>query len=182
MVDLKALSPLETLLPREVGGVRLHETAPRFITGIAPFAGKAERCSEALKKAHGVALPGVGRMSTAGEQMLLWAGRGQYLLLGDKPAARALARHAALVDQSDGWAVMALEGPGAEAVMARLCPLDLRRGHFRRGHVARSELAHMMAVVARLPKGFRIMVMASFAACAAERIAGAMGSVAAQNA
>ena len=181
MVELLAKSPLEGLLPRAAGGVQLRETAPAFITGIAPFAGKEKPCSEALEKAHGLGLPGVGRSSRAGAQTLLWAGRGQYLLLGDRPAARAIARHAALVDQSDGWAVMALEGEGAEAVMARLCPLDLRAGSFRRGHVARSELAHMMALVARRPKGLRIMVMASFAACAAERIAEAMESVATQG-
>jgi len=181
VVELQAETPLQGLLPRQAGSTALTEITPGAIAAIAPFAGRAGACSEALEKAGLPKLPAAGRSAGRGGARLLWAGRGQYLLLADKAPPRSLARHGALCDQSDGWAVMALEGAAAAAVMARLCPLDLRAGVFRRGHVACSELAHVMAVVLRLPKGFQIMVPRSFAACVAERVTTAMESVAARH-
>jgi methylglutamate dehydrogenase subunit D len=181
VVDLIAKSPLEDLLPVSVGETSLTEATPAFITSIAVHKGRDKALAEALKKAHDLALPAIGRTSSKAGLRLIWTGRGQHMLLGDKAAARALARSASLTDQTDGWAVMALTGANAAEVLARHCPLDLGATSFKRGHTARSEVAHMMAVVTRLNNGFEIMVMRSFAATMVHHLAQAMQSVAAQE-
>lgn len=181
MVDLKATSPLEGAVPKQAGGVFLREAAPQFITAILPQKGAEKDLSAALKSAHGMALPGVGKTSGKAALRCLWAGRATYFLVGETAADPALSKCAALVDQSDAWAVMSLEGAAATEVLARLCPLDLRDSQFKRGQTARSEVAHMMAVITRTTRGFEIMVMRSFARTAAHHIDEAMKSVAATD-
>lgn len=180
MVELVAKSPLKELLPLAVGEANLTEETPANITSIMPHKGKEKALGEALKKAHGVALPAVGRTSGKADLRMIWTGGGQYMLVGDKPAARALARTASLTDQTDGWVTMSLAGPSSAQVLARLCPLDLRETLFKRGHTARTEVAHMMAVVTRNVNGFEIMVMRSFAHTMVHHLKQAMQSVAAQ--
>jgi sarcosine oxidase subunit gamma len=59
---------------------------------------------------------------------------------------------------------MELSGAGAEEVLARLCPVDLRQAHFDIGSALRTELKHMMASICRLDKDcFQIMVFRSMA-------------------
>lgn len=182
MVDLIAQSPCEGLLPVDAGGVTLAEAAPDFITSIMPHDGKRAALNTALKAAHGMALPADGRTSGRAALRAVWTGRGQYFLIGEAAADASLAEMASLSDQSDGWALLTLEGDAAADVLARICPLDLRDGSFKRGDTARSEVAHMMAVVTRSARGFEIMVMRSFARTAVHHIIGAMRSVAAQAA
>lgn len=94
-----------------------------------------------------------------------------------------LARHAALTDQSDGWAVFSLQGQGVEDVLARLTPLDLNRGVFKRGHAARSLLGHMSAIFLRTGENaFQIMVFRSMARTAVHELEVAMKAVAARAA
>jgi methylglutamate dehydrogenase subunit D len=181
VVDLIAKSPLQDLLPVSTGDTSLTEATPASITSISVHKGREKALAEALKKSHDLALPAIGRTSSKAGFRLIWTGRGQHMLLGDKPAARALARSASLTDQSDGWAVMALTGANAGDVLARHCPLDLRATHFKRGHTARTEVAHMMAVITRLNDGFEIMVMRSFAVTMVHHLTKAMQSVAAQE-
>lgn len=181
MVDLIAQSPCAGLLPIDAGGVTLAEIVPDYITAIMPQSDKRAAASAALKAAHGMALPADGRITGRAALRAVWTGRGQYFLIGTAPADASLAAVAALSDQSDGWAVLALDGDQAAAVLARICPLDLRPGSFKRNDTARTEVAHMMAVVSRTTKGFEIMVMRSFARTAVSQIAGAMRSVAAQG-
>jgi methylglutamate dehydrogenase subunit D len=181
VVDLIAKSPLEDVLPISVGETALTEATPAYITSIAVHKGREKALAEAVKKAHDLALPDIGRTSSKEGLRLIWSGRGQHMLLGDKPAARALARLASLTDQTDGWAVMTLTGINAAKALSRHCPLDLRATNFKRGHTARTEVAHMMTVVTKLNDGFEIMVMRSFAATMVHHLAQAMESVAAQE-
>lgn len=182
MVDLKSSTPLDGVMPQKIGGVDLITVNPAFITSVSPYKGKDKALATALKALHDLALPGVGRSSQKGNLRLLWVGRGEYFLIGGKAASKTLAKSAALTDQSDGWVVMHLQGDGATDIMARLCPLDLRPSVFKTGHVARSEVAHVMAVVSKTSDGFEVMVMRSFARSAVHHIVDAMQSVAAQTA
>ena len=182
MVEFAPCSPLTDALSLQRGDVTLHEVPLARITSITPFRDREADCSKALSVAHGLKLPATGRIITKGGQSLRWVGRGVYFLMGDKAAAKSIAKVAALTDQSDGWVVLRLEGDDARAVMARLCPLDLRAATFKNGHVARSEVAHMMAVVSGNKSGFELMFMRSFARTAAQHIKDAMESVAAQSA
>ncbi|MFT5161369.1 MAG: heterotetrameric sarcosine oxidase gamma subunit [Paracoccaceae bacterium] len=181
VVELYAQSPLEESLPIDIGSTVLIEVTPANITSLMPHKGKEKALDEALKKAHELALPAIGRSTGKADLRMIWTGRGQYMLVGNKPAARSLARSASLTDQTDGWAVMSIEGPLAANILARLCPLDLRASTFKTGHTARSEVAHMMAVVTRTVDGFEIMVMRSFAHTLTHHLKQAMESVAAQS-
>ena len=181
MVDLKATSPFGDSLPQSAGNVTLRDAMPEYLMALMPYDGTETACAEALQKAHEVALPAAGRVLGKAAARVIWAGLGQYFYTGNAPLKATIARHAAIVDQSDAWAVMVLEGEGAAEVLARLTPIDLRPASFKRGHTARSELAHMMAVISRTPKGFEIMVMRSFARTAVQRLVEAMHSCAAQS-
>jgi len=100
-----------------------------------------------------------------------------------KAVDASVARHAALTDQSDAWAVFSLQGHGVEDVLARLTPLDLNRAVFKRGHAARSLLGHMSAVILRTGENtFEIMVFRSMARTAVHELETAMRAVAARDA
>ena len=181
MVELIAKSPFEGLLPISIGSVTLSQDDPGVMTGVAAYRGKEKSLSAALKKAHGMAAPGPNRALGKAGARAIWFGHGMILLQGPK-AAKALGKHAALTDQSDGWAVVRLEGAGARDVLARLTPVDLRDSVFRRGHTARTELAHMMASITRIgAQSWQIMVFRGFAETLVHDLRRAMESVAARG-
>lgn len=182
MAELRARTPCEGLLPVEIGALALTEVDPGRMTSISPRRGAEEALSQALKAAHGVTLPASGRSTGRGGARALWFGRGQVLLMGPEPDA-ALSRHAALTDQSDGWAVVRLEGHLAEDALARLVPLDLRQAVFKRNHMARTQLMHMACSITRISdSAFQIMVFRSMAGSAVHDLTGAMRAVAARAA
>jgi len=175
-------SPCAGLLPLETGGLTLDEQLPGAITSIMPYAGQEGAASELLKSVHGMAFPAPNRSTGREGARAVWTGRGQAFVIG-APADPALARHAALTDQSDAWAVLRLSGEGAEAVLARLTPLDLNPAVFKRGHAARSALGHMNAVITRTgASAFDLMVFRSMAQSAVHELHEAMISVAARSA
>ncbi len=76
---------------------------------------------------------------------------------------------------------MQLTGPGHVDALARLVPIDLRARVFAPGHVARTGLGHMMAVLRRLSADtVEVMVFRSMAATAVHEITVAMQSVTAR--
>ena len=180
MVDLHAKSPCAGLLPLSVGALSLREADLGQMTSLAPYQGQEAALSDALQAAHGVTFPASNRTRTKGDARVLWFGQGMALLTGPEPAPE-LARHAALTDQSDAWAAVRLEGPGAPDVLARLTPLDLRPSVFETGHTARSELQHMMASITRVDEeAWLILVFRAFAETLVHDLETAMQSVAAR--
>lgn len=180
MPRLIAKSPLEDALPLAVEGAVLTEVAVERATCIAPFRGRESAAGAALKEI-GLAFPAPGRSLRKGEARILWWGRGQALLIGAAPPA-ALDGIAALTEQGDGLAGLRLEGPLAEAALARLVPIDLRPKAFPAEATARTLLFHMTCTVTRLgPEAFEILVMRSMGATAVHDLAGAMRSVAARR-
>lgn len=181
MARLIAKTPLEGLLPVETAPALLVAADPGPMHWIAPYQGQDKAASALLKSALGLTMPAPGRTAAKAAARLHWWGRGQAMLFGAAPP-EGLEALAAVVDQSDGWAVLRLEGPGAEAVLARLVPVDLRERVFPRGHTARTQLFHMTCAITRIaPVGFEIMVMRSMAATAVHDLSVAMKSVAAQG-
>ena len=184
MVDLIAKSPVEGLVPAEVGTVRLEDVTPDQMTSVAPFKGKVKAASEVLKGEMGNPTPAPLRSTGKDGARLIWFGQNLTMVLGALDGAK-LAGIAAVTDQSDGWVVLRLEGADAEGTLARLTPLDLRLSVFKRGHTARSELQHMMASITRTgANSFDIMVMRSMARTAvhdlteaAKRVAASAGAV-----
>ena len=128
-----------------------------------------------------MALPAANRATRKAGARAIWFGREQALLVGIDPDA-SLAKHAALTDQSDAWAVTTLTGLQATDVLARLTPLDLRDAHFKRGHTARSDLMHMNASITRTgADSFMILVFRSMAQTLLHDIQTAMEGVAARG-
>ena len=177
MARLVAKTPCAGLLPVTHGAVTLSELTPEAITSVAPFDGRDAAVSAALEAATGAAFPAPNRW-TGTATRIVWTGPGQAMALGSRVAPP----DAALTDQSDAWAVVRLEGQGAEAVLARLVPVDIRRAHFPPGHAARTLLHHMTCTLLRAgDETFDILVFRSMAATAVHHIDTAMRSVAAQG-
>jgi sarcosine oxidase subunit gamma len=148
------------------------------LTSVAPFRGKEKALARALKTL-GLVFPAPNAISTAAEVRLVWTGRDQAFLMGADPAP--LTGLAALTDQSDGWAGLALHGSSSTDVLARLCPLDLRA--MAPGTVARAPLNHMSSLLIRAaPDCVEILVFRSMARTAWHELEAAMSSVAARAA
>ena len=181
MVELVSLSPCLSLLPLRIGDVELTESNVGNLTSIAPYRGQDKALSAALKTAHGMAAPAANRATGKDGARAIWFGHRMMLLQGPAPDEN-LAKHAALTDQSHAWVVTRLEGGGAEDVLARLTPIDLRPSQFKRGHTARTELQHMMASITRIgPQSFQIMVFRGFAETLVHDLKTAMQSIAARS-
>ncbi len=181
MAELIATSLCDRLLPVTLGGLSLTEEQPGSMWVLAPFKGQEKGLSKALEAAHGMAFPAVNRATGKAGSRAVWFGRDMALLMGPAPDA-SLAKHAALTDQSDAWAVVRLDGQGAEDVLARLVPVDLRPQVFKRGHTARTELKHMMASVTRIgPQAFQVMVFRSMAKTLVHDLKTAMEAVTARG-
>ena len=174
MADLIAKSPLGGASATH-GALTLAEGAPGPITSVSPFRGQSKALEKALKP-FGLGFPAPNRVSIGKGARLVWTGRDQAFLIGADGAA--LAPHAAITDQSDGWAMLRLTGPGAAAVLMRLVPLDLEA--MQPAEAARSPLGHMQSVLMRVEDGFEILVFRSMARTAWHEVETAMKSLAAR--
>ena len=181
MVELIAHNPLGGMNPFEMGGVRLSEVGLGKLTSVAPYFGQDGALSKALSAAHDIAWPAPNRAQGKDGARAIWFGHRMVLLAGPEPD-RALAKYAALTDQTDAWACMRLEGSGAADVLARVTPLDLRGSVFKRGHTARTQLQHMAASITRVSaNGFLILVFRSMADTLRHDLETAMRGVAARH-
>ncbi|WP_136443111.1 sarcosine oxidase subunit gamma [Pacificoceanicola onchidii] len=182
MTDLIAKTPCAGLLPVSHGGWSLSEVDCGPITWLAPFHGQAEALDAALQTAHGLGLPRPGNSTRAGAARCLWFGKEQVMLTGVEPGD-ALAQCAAMSDQSDGWAVVRLEGADGADVLARLVPIDLRPSAFPDGAVARTLCQHMTVTILRENvDALVIFAFRSMAKTLVHDVETAMVSVAAQHA
>jgi sarcosine oxidase subunit gamma len=161
--DLIAKSALAGHTPLAAAGVTLSEALLGPITSIANFPGQKTKVGKALK-----GFPDPNRF--LGAPLRVWTGPDQAFLIG--APAPDLAGLAATTDQTGGWAALKLEGPGAEAALMRLYPLDLRAKTFPPGHAARAPLGHMQSVLMRTgPQTFLLLVFRSMAGTAWSELA-----------
>ncbi|WP_428511936.1 sarcosine oxidase subunit gamma [Roseovarius sp.] len=180
MAELKARMPLERLLPMEVAGVRVRQVDLGAMTLVMPYRGRDAALSDALKAAHGLRWPERGRMTGTTTRGVLWFGRAQAMLIGMAPEG-GLEENAAVVDQSDAWAVVEIEGDRAAEALARLTPVDLRPGVFEVGHIARTEPSHMTASLTRTGEAtYLVMVFRAFAHTLVHELGAALEGVAAR--
>lgn len=178
LIDTPALAGLG--LPFAAGNARLEACEPGRVTAIAPYRGRTGQVDAALAPL-GLAFPGPGCSAEAAGARLLWAGRGTAFLAG-AAAPAALSGHAALSDQSDAWAVVALSGPDHAAMLARLVPLDLGPSAFAPGATARSTLVHCPVLLYRRDAAtVEVWAMRSMAATAVHEVTAAMRSLAARR-
>lgn len=183
MARLIATTPCAGLLPLAIGSVTLTEVDAGPVTLIAPYDGAQKATSDALKAAVGMGFPAPNRTlgQTQGKRpRIVWCGMGQAVLMGancpDLPQA-------AVVDQSDAWAIVRIDGAEAAAVLARLTPIDLRDSQFKRGHTARTLVAHMTVSVTRVgAQTYEVMAMRSMAGTLVHDLEQAAKNVAARAA
>ena len=155
-------APVFPALPA-LPGLSLAEADWGEVTEIAPYKGRLDALSSALGEAFGLSFPTPGEALSSEGTRLLWVGPGRALLIGAAPPD-GLSDHAALTGQTGGQAVLALEGPAVEDILARLVPVDLSLQVFPVGRTARSLIGHMTASVTRLgPQTFELAVMRSMA-------------------
>jgi heterotetrameric sarcosine oxidase gamma subunit len=182
------LAPRDSLaglhLPLTHGGAMLGAGAAGALVSIAPFRGRDAVVATILNDQLGATLPEPGHVAEGTSGRVIWMGLGQsFAELPETAAAdlmAALAPHAAVTDQSDGWAALSLTGPHARLVLARLVPLDLDPAAFPPGSVARTQLRHVICALLATEGGFRILVLRSFARTAVHDLGTAMAAVAAR--
>ncbi len=172
MADLIPTLATHGLLPVEIGGVTLEDAQPEAITWVAPFDRKKSAVTRELAN-----FPGPGEVVEVKAGRALSVGPGQAMILGTPVTCEG----AAVVDQSDAWTVVALDGENARAVLARLTPLDLRDAAFPDGSTARTLLGHMTASLTRVgPYRYEIMVFRSMTRTLIHELTRAMTHVAAR--
>lgn len=181
MPELIAKAPLEGQAPLALADVTLTPLAMQEIWSIALFPGQTKAAEKVLKPL-GLAFPAPGGWTEGkGGARLVWTGRAQAFLFG-ATAPEALAGVAAVTDQSDAWAGFGLTGAGAEAVLARLVPVDLRLAAFPAGSAIRAPLNHMSSVILRTDEGFEIYCFRSMARTAWHELAEVLHRLAARGA
>jgi sarcosine oxidase subunit gamma len=182
VAELIATSPAHGLTPVTIGVVTLTEASQSAIWAILPYLGKAEILDTALRSAHGVAFPVPGTLHEGEGARIAWAGLDQAFLFGTAPD-EALTAHAGLVDQSDAWAHLVLDGTDSRAVLARLVPIDLSPAACPEGSVRRTLLGHMPVLILHPGRArFEVLVFRSMARSAVHDLTRAMTAVAARQA
>lgn len=179
MTSLIPESPLAGTGARH-GDCQLAEAALAPLHWIAPYPGKEAALSELMKATHGLSFPAPGETEINGGAEIRWAGRAQALLIGRDDPLPDAAGVAAVTDVSDVYIRMVLSGEATPDVLARLVPIDLRKGAFPPGRTAKSLLGHISAQFTAVEGGVEIMVMRSFALTAYHEIDTAMVRVAAR--
>jgi heterotetrameric sarcosine oxidase gamma subunit len=184
VADFK-LTPSEALIgqPIEIGQAVLICDQPASILSVAPFKGQGMAVSDALKAVVKLTLPTVGTVVSRKDFRVMWAGQGQWFVVGAFDVdwlSKALRNNAAVTDQSDAWVALTITGGDAGEVMSRLCALDLSQ--LDKGQTARAEFAHMLSNITPIKDGYEVMVMRSFAKTAVHDIQTVMTKLAAQRA
>jgi len=173
---LSAKSPCEGLLPLSIGPYEIREMEFANVTLIAPKAGQEEALDVTLSDVHRLKRPQRGRITGRADLRCLYLGP-HLALLGAK-ASDELASCAHLTDVSDGYCFVQLSGPDIPAVLAMLCPIDLAKNAFKRGHAQSTLIGHMQGTVARLGEdGYLLGVFRSMAKTLVYEISRACSSV-----
>lgn len=165
--DLIAITPLGADMPRQdrVGAVTLTEVPDQAFAAVAARLGEEEQCRAALTALIGAALPGPGGAEAGAVFGAFWTGPDQWMIEAchddhEDLAAEvkaAVGGSASVTEQSDGWCRFDLEGEGLNAVLERLCNLDL--GAVVDGFASRTAIEHIGAFVLCRSAGAQVSVI-----------------------
>lgn len=131
----------------EIGGRVLAERDDLAIASVAARRGGADAVAAQLAARAGADC-GVGAFADGQELGVFWTGPEQWMALADygrhetlaADLKTALGAEASVTEQTDGWVVFALSGPGLRAVFERLTALDLCA--FEPGSASRTVIEH----------------------------------------
>lgn len=139
----------------------------------------------AVQAATGCALPGLRRIEGSRDRGVAWMSPDEWMLFAaPRDVAGVLAvlgaglegRHHLAADVSDARAAFRIEGPAADAVIARLAPVDLPR--LPAGELRRTRLAQVAAALWREEGGFTLVTFRSVATYAHDILGNAAASAA----
>jgi sarcosine oxidase subunit gamma len=141
---LQARSALEGILrPGPGAGLALRERTGLGLASIQARRGRAGELARLVRERFGVELPEGPRRVAAGEVAFVGTGPGKWLAILEPGADLDLAGVAAVVDQSDAYAVVRAEGPAAREALQKLLPIDLHPRAFGPGDAAATSLGHI---------------------------------------
>jgi heterotetrameric sarcosine oxidase gamma subunit len=151
-------SAFTTLAPIAAGpGVIVSDRDGLGLATVLVRKGRTDALAARVKERFNIDLPhGPQR---AGHDGVAFAGTGPETWLvtgetgGNALAASlrdAIGEHAAVVDQSDGYAVLRITGPKVRETLAKGVPLDLHPRAFRVGDTAVTAISHIVAILWRL--------------------------------
>jgi methylglutamate dehydrogenase subunit D len=157
MVDsgLAARSALAGIIrPDVVGmplmsGVTLTERINLQMIGLAAASHRVPAVIEAMRAEWRLALPLVPRYVEGHGLAAVWAGPQRWILLAEADADLLACLHArmaglaSVTEQGDGRCVLRVNGPCAQASLAKLLPIDLHPRTFSEGDTALTVAAHM---------------------------------------
>lgn len=142
MIELRETSPFEDCtLPKGGSGFSISIIPSGRITAISPFPDQVETTRLRLG-----GFPDAGEVIQLGDLRIVWTARDTAFVFGQLPAVD-FRDICAVSDQSDGWAGIRFEGPGAEAFLSRRFPFDVRK--LMAPGSARSLLGHLPILVVR---------------------------------
>lgn len=180
MVKLIAQTPAAGLLPVTVGTVALSEVDLGRVTSVAAFRGHEAAVVAILNDGLGLDMPGPNGSAVGPKGRMIWVGEGRALVIG-AIVPDLVVELAAVVDQTDASVTVRVEGRGAEVVLARLVPVDLRLARFAVGQTVRTLVGHMMASVTRVgDDAFEVMAFRSMAGSLVAELTEAAHKVAAR--
>ena len=154
--DLVAASAASTASDAGAGVI----AADRDGLGLATVAlkkGQRSALAQRVRERYGIELPQESQRAAAAG--IAFAATGPEIWLATKERggndfAKSLEKEigavAAVIDQSDGYAVLRLTGPKLRDTLAKLIPIDVHPRAFRPGDVASSVASHVGATLWRL--------------------------------
>lgn len=126
------------------------------IASITSAKGKSTDVKAAIEKAYGVALPSSPARVTGNGIAFIWHGPDQWMAIADRGATDRdieaelkplIGNIAAIVDQSDGRAVLRVSGTRVRDVLAKGVSIDLHPSAFKPNSVAITHAAHIGCII-----------------------------------
>lgn len=151
------------------GFAAISEIGPLGMISLRAPAGD-KHLAKAIRSAVGVGLPAPRRIEIAGDKAAAWMSPDEYLLVMpyEQTATAMAALDKALIGLhylaavvSDARAVFRVEGPKADQVLAKLCPVDLEQ--FAPGEIRRTRVAQVAAAFWRDGDGYTLVCFRSVA-------------------
>jgi heterotetrameric sarcosine oxidase gamma subunit len=176
MSQLVAVAPFEGMPSSGTGGgIVAVDRDELGIASVIARKGKGEALARRVSERFGIELFDGPRRSSTDNLAFVGIGPGAWIAIHERgrdalmPALHdAIGDLAALVDQSDGYAVLKLSGLFVRETLAKLLPVDLHPSAFAVGCTASTVAAHMSVTLWHAEDGtdgvaFEIAIYRSFA-------------------
>ena len=138
--------------------IEITEVSDRALVSLAVPNGKQAQLAERVENVFAVGLPQTGKsaVSQLDDTRLLGLASDQFFVAfadrHEDPEAhikKLVGETGYVVDQSDSWVMLLVEGARSRAMLERICPLNLNPASFAVGDVARTAMEHHAAIILR---------------------------------